>query len=263
MTLHSNGLINFVESQNVEHIICCFSGGKDSLVATHITHKLIENSRMNIPVEVLHVDTTVSIPAVYEYVKGVCEHFGWKLVVVRPKKSFWELASKWGMPTPKRRWCCYRLKLEPILNYALSLNKKVICFITGLRRLESPRRKKMCGMWKREIKGKILYSYDPIIDWSDNDVLNYIKQNNLPENPISKVLGFSGECICGAFTKFEHLLIVAQNYPEFIKQFAVLEEKWKNGKFKGKKYNPFYADGKKLSVIELLNLAKLSENNSS
>ena len=252
-------LPSFIRSHDIERVLCSFSGGKDSLVATHLAHALLKGA--NVPIEVVFVDTSVGLPVVRRYVEGVAKLYEWKLVVLAPERGFFELARMWGMPTPKRRWCCRLLKVVPLLKYASSLGARRVLFITGLRRGESGRRSKMKGLYKRRYRGVDIYYCDPIIDWSDEDVKKYIEENNLPINPVYKIIDFSGECFCGAFTKLEHLIRVAREYPEFIEKFRALEEAWRNEKFKGKNYKPFYAGGLKLGTDELLELAHNSVKN--
>jgi len=224
------------------------------LVATHLTHKLLNGC--SVPLEVVFVDTTVGLPLVRDYIEKVSKLYGWNLVIVSPKRSFFEIASKQGMPTPRIRWCCRYLKLRPLLEYAASLGKQRILFVTGLRRNESKRRSKLKGLFYRRYRGVDIFYVDPIIDWGDEDVERYIEENSLPVNPAYKLIGFSGECFCGAFTKLEHLIKVAREYPDFIEKFRILEEVWRSGKFEGKNYKVFYAEGLKLSVNDLLKLSR-------
>ena len=213
----------------------------------------------NVAVEVVFVDKSVGLPEVRKYVEDVSNLYGWRLRVLSPSKSFFEIASRQGMPTPKRRWCCRHLKILPLLDYVASLCKRKVLFTTGLRRSESQRRAKMKGFFQRRYKDVEVFYVDPIISWSDEDVERYINENKLYVNPVYKLIGFSGECFCGAFTKFEHLVKVTKFYPDFIEKFRVLEEAWKNGKFRGKNYKAFYAGGLKLSVDELLRIAEESD----
>jgi 3'-phosphoadenosine 5'-phosphosulfate sulfotransferase (PAPS reductase)/FAD synthetase len=251
-------LPTFVKQSAIEHVLCSFSGGKDSLVATHLTHELLKDC--GIPIEVVFVDTGVGLPAVRRYVEDVAELCGWKLKVLTPREDFFELASRWGMPTPKRRWCCRLLKLEPLLEYVARLDKRRVLFTTGLRRNESRRRAKLRGLYRRRLYRRCVsvsvFYVDPIVDWSDEDVERYIVENGLPVNPAYELIGFSGECFCGAFTRLEHLIEVARRYPEFIERFGALEEAWRIGKFREKNYKVFYAEGLKLSVNDLLKLAQ-------
>jgi len=247
-------IYTFIRQNLIEHVLCSFSGGKDSLVATHLVHKLLRG--YGVPIEVVFVDTTVGLPIVRKYVEEVSKLYSWKLVIISPEKSFFEIASRQGMPTPKIRWCCRCLKLIPLLKYVASLRKQRVLFITGLRKSESWRRSKMKGFFHRQYKDVEIFYIDPIINWSSDDVERYIIENNLMINPTYKLIDFSGECFCGAFTKLEHLIKIAKYYPEFIERFRILEESWRNGKFKGKNYKVFYAEGLKLSVDELLKFAQ-------
>lgn len=245
-----------VSRYHVQHVLCCFSGGADSLVATHLAHEELQES--GIPVEVLHVDTTVSLPGVEEYVEDVCRRLGWRLVVVRPERSFWELASRWGMATRNRRWCCYHLKLRPMFEYAASLGKRIVAFVTGLRRSESARRQGMRGVHRRVVKGVIMYTFSPLLGWDGRQVREYIAEHELPLNPVSEKLGFSGECWCGVFASSKQLLVVRAMFPEFIERFAELEGSWRVSKERDD-YHVFWAGGKRLKARDLLAQRVLDE----
>jgi len=248
-------LTKFLVKKRIELVLCCFSGGKDSLIATHLAYNEIKKHELKIPIEVIYVDTTLGLPEVIDYVKETCKFFKWKLRILRPKKSFWELASKWGMPTPKRKWCRRLLKLQPMLDYVSNLGIERVCFITGIRRNESKKRNKLPRVIKREFKNVISYNFAPILDWSDEEVNKYVKEHNLPINPIYNVFEFSGDCICVVYISINNLIKLAKYCPNVIEKFRILEEDWKNGKFKGKDYKPFYAQGKKLGVDDLLRMA--------
>jgi len=162
---------DFVLRRNIRHVTCFFSGGKDSLVSTHYTLSDIEDLQVN--KVVVHVDTTCSLPGVQDYVREVAQRFGWNLRILRPKKSFWDLARRWGSPTMRRRWCCYYLKLEPIIRLVRELSRTgMVCEVLGLRREESSRRRNLpqfYSYWNRRYK-YLTWKYAPIIDWSERDV---------------------------------------------------------------------------------------------
>lgn len=244
----------FVEGNSVEHVLCSFSGGKDSLVATHLAHRLL--SGCGVPVEVIFVDTTIGLPVVRAYVEEVSRMYGWRLVVLSPRRSFFEIASRQGMPTPRTRWCVRQLKLVPLLEYAASLGKRRVLFVTGLRREESRRRSGLRGLFYRYYRGVEIFYVDPIVNWSDGDVERYIEENGLPVNPAYRLVGFSGECLCVVFAKLDQLVRVAREYPDLIERFRTLEDAWRSGKFSGKNYRVFYAGGLKLGVDDLLNISR-------
>jgi len=210
-------------AHEIHSVICCFSGGKDSLVATHYT--LLDVEDLGVDVYVIHVDTTCALPGVEEYIKSIAKELGWPLTILKPDVSFLDLAERWGMPTMRRRWCCYHLKLKPIIEFVKTLPGPR-CEVTGLRRCESIRRRNLPEsyyIWKR---GSVaVWKYAPIIDWLDEDVNKYIKRFGLPVNPIYRLVNTSGECVCGVYTTPKKLDIIATHFPAWFQRFVELEQK--------------------------------------
>jgi len=237
----------FVESYIIRSLVCCFSGGRDSLVATHYTLTQLED----LPIErwVVTVDTTVMIPTVLEYVERVAEECGWPLKILRPETTFWELAERWGFPTIKRRWCCYYLKLKPIIKFVRTL-KRPRAEVLGLRREESPKRRKLPQiMFKTRSKS---WGYCPIIDWTKSEVTSYIKKHNLPDPPHYR-LGLSETCLCGVYTTKRELLTIKAQYPQLFNQFIELETRFRSGG------SAFYLHGKPLHAKDLAKQKTLKE----
>lgn len=89
----------------------------------------------------------------------------------KPKMSMWELIPKQGiLPTRKMRYCCAVLKES---------NGKGRTVITGIRHAESTRRAKRKMTEPCNRGGKLSYLH-PIIDWSTDEVWEYIKTYNVP-----------------------------------------------------------------------------------
>lgn len=77
-----------------------------------------------------------------------------------------------------RKECCFIRKVKP-LNRALQGAK---VWITGLRSEQSDNRKDMKIVeWDEQ---KQLYKFNPLIHWSYEQVLEYIKVHNVPYNPL-------------------------------------------------------------------------------
>lgn len=76
-----------------------------------------------------------------------------------------------------RKECCAIRKVEPL---ARAL-KETDAWITGLRRTQSVTRAGVNKIEADEIH-KGLYKINPLADWSDEDVWNYIKKNQAPYN---------------------------------------------------------------------------------
>jgi phosphoadenosine phosphosulfate reductase len=246
----------FVKRYAIEQVVCTFSGGKDSLVATHYTLESLR--RVDIPKWVVWVDTTVMIPGVREFVIEVSKKLGWNLQILSPKRTFEDFvlygygngSRGWGMPTIKRRWCCFALKLEPIARFCSELRGRVAC-VTGLRREESIRRRdyqqvyftaredKRLGLKRTEV-----WNYSPIIHWTGEQVERYIEVHNLPKPPWYEK-GIKETCCCGCYSTLRELIAVAKNYPEFFERFLHLEAKFRSGGC------CFYLQGKPLSAWDI------------
>lgn len=79
-----------------------------------------------------------------------------------------------------RKECCYIRKVKP-LNRALEGAK---IWITGLRAEQSENREHMPMLAFDEQRN--LYKFNPLINWSYNDVLNYIEENKVQELPLHR-----------------------------------------------------------------------------
>jgi len=77
-----------------------------------------------------------------------------------------------------RKSCCYIRKVEP-LNRALALKK---AWMTGLRREQAPSRSNL-GESEFDADHK-LTKFNPLIDWTENDVWAYIHANGVPYNAL-------------------------------------------------------------------------------
>lgn len=77
-----------------------------------------------------------------------------------------------------RKECCRIRKVEP-LNRALAGNK---AWITGQRRAQSTTRAELAVQEDDPAHG--MTKFNPLADWSEEDVWNYIRSNNIPYNPL-------------------------------------------------------------------------------
>ncbi len=77
-----------------------------------------------------------------------------------------------------RKECCRIRKVEP-LNRALAGNK---AWITGQRRSQSTTRAELAVQEDDAAHGMV--KFNPLADWSEEDVWNYIRANNVPYNPL-------------------------------------------------------------------------------
>ncbi len=77
-----------------------------------------------------------------------------------------------------RKECCRIRKMEP-LNRALAGNK---AWVTGQRRAQSVTRAELHVQEQDDAHGMV--KFNPLADWSEADVWEYIRSNNVPYNPL-------------------------------------------------------------------------------
>lgn len=150
-------------ASNTNEVELSYSGGKDSDV-------ILELAKMaKIPYVPIYKKTTIDPPGTIAHVKekGVR--------ILEPKQTFFQLVAKKGLPTRRARFCCSELKEYKVMDNA----------IQGIRRCESAKRKKMYSS-KEPIICRIYGSKAnhvnvalPILDWSDDDVAEFIKMQNI------------------------------------------------------------------------------------
>jgi len=218
---------DFVKEYGIRSLVCCFSGGKDSLVSTHYVMSELAGFEPAPEIHIVFVDTTVMCPIAIDYVQKISEEFSWNIQILRPEPDFWTLAKRWGVPSMKRRWCCFYLKLKPIFEFVRKLPFQR-GMVTGLRREESERRRNRRYVeYVKRMKGMEVHAwnYHPLLEWTEKDVLNYIKKHNLPIPPHYK-LGIGETCMCGAFTHVKELMIMKALFPELFNKFVELEKEF-------------------------------------
>ena len=136
-----------------------YSGGKDSEVILHLAKKA------GVKFKAHHSLTTCDPPELVRHVRTHPE-----VEIRRPKLTMWQLIHKKGMP-PRRdaRYCCEVLKETAGDNSVI---------ITGVRWGESTRRAKR-KMFEACFKKKRKWFLHPIIDWSETDVWDYIRTEQI------------------------------------------------------------------------------------
>ena len=199
-----------------------YSGGKDS-------DAILELAKMaGIPYRAIYKNTTIDPPGTIAHAKEAGAE------IIRPEKTFFQLISERGFPSRFRRFCCSELKEYKICDRA----------IQGIRRSESRKRAErykepeMCRVYSAKEKVKV---YLPILEWTDQDVADFIKDRNIKCHPlyykdgqfdVSKRLGCVG---CPLASKKKRIQEFKEN-PKMLKawiragQKYFTSEKYQEGK---------------------------------
>jgi phosphoadenosine phosphosulfate reductase len=157
-----------------EGVVFSSSLGQEDQVLTDIIYK------NNLPVKVFTIDTGRLFNDTYELLDRTAARYKRNMQVYFPEAGdVEEFVSATGINSfyesvENRKGCCHVRKVKP-LNRALAGAK---VWITGLRGDQSSNRKEMPMIeWSEE---RQLYKFNPLIRWSYEDMIDYIKEFNVP-----------------------------------------------------------------------------------
>lgn len=236
-------------------LVVTTSGGKDSSVCVALAE------RAGVPFEVMHNHTSVDDPETVYFIRSEfkrLEEKGIKCTINFPiykgeRVTMWSLIPQKLMPPTRLvRYCCAVLKERGGSGRFIT---------TGVRWAESRARRKNRGIYEASPADKnkrVILNNDnderrrlfetctlrakrtcnPIIDWSDSDVWDYITSEKLPINPLYGCglmrIGCIGCPMAGTARRQKDFLRRPTYKTAYIRAFdRMLEERKRRGKMKG------------------------------
>jgi phosphoadenosine phosphosulfate reductase len=137
-----------------------FSGGKDSICIYYLA------KMAGVKFDVHYNLTTVDPPELVRFVKTFDD-----VKIEKPEITMWRLIIKKKMPPTRiMRYCCDVLKERGGIGRLV---------VTGVRWEESVSRRKNWDVYNK-MRKQDKYVLAPIIDWTEEDVWEFIEQNKLP-----------------------------------------------------------------------------------
>jgi phosphoadenosine phosphosulfate reductase len=140
--------------------------------------------KAGLPISIFSLETGRLHKETLEVLDKVKAHYGHDIALYRPQPELVEeYVSKNGLnafydSVEMRKGCCYVRKVEP-LGRALAGNK---AWITGQRRAQSTTRSDLPVQEDDTAHG--LAKFNPLADWSEEDVWEYIRANDVPYNDL-------------------------------------------------------------------------------
>lgn len=176
MEMEEKKALEFLKKFRGKNILVSFSGGKDSLVALHLS------MRAGLVFRTVFLNTGLEFQETVDYVNEIAREFSLKLDVVDAGDAFFRNLDHFGPPGRDYRWCCKVCKLGPTTRYIKSLGSGKIYMVIGQRSYESVSRALSGSIWENEwVPNQIGIS--PIQRWNSLMVWLYIFRHDLKYNP--------------------------------------------------------------------------------
>lgn len=176
--LDSETSLKVISELENERLVFSTSLGYEDQV---ISHFIFSN---NLPIEVFTLDTGRLFNETYSVLNSTLQRYKTPIKVMYPQTNDLEkLVSEKGPisfyeSVENRKECCYIRKVEPLKR---ALKGKTI-WITGIRALQSGNRQDMPSVeWD---EANQIIKFHPILNWTLEEVKNYIRTHNIPYNSL-------------------------------------------------------------------------------
>lgn len=196
----------------ISHVVAAFSGGDDSVVATHWAMNRFPDAVVMIG------DTQIGLQKTRDHQEAVVQQNNWHRERVSPTPegpprgwdrewidggtSYEEFALNHGFPGNQQHARMYQRlkqrafrKIKPLLGQRKRGSR--ILVISGIRRDQSAIRAGYQRAYQEEPTECFVWA-NPFYYCSKQDFEVYRQEFGLPRNPVKSLVGISGECECGA-----------------------------------------------------------------
>jgi phosphoadenosine phosphosulfate reductase len=136
--------------------------------------------RIDPKLPVYYLDTGLLFPETYAFIRSIEERYGMRTIAVQPEQTVAEQAQRHGEALWERDpdACCNLRKVQPQRAFLENYD----AWITGLHRTTLESRKDLSRVaWDA---GSNVVKISPLALWSDADVEEYARENNIPRNPL-------------------------------------------------------------------------------
>ena len=172
--------ISQLQSAVAEFKNVCYANslGSESVVLTDLIWSAVPQ------IEIFSIDTGRLYPETYELIERLQKRYGRALRIYYPNAAELETwVGEHGIngfrdSLDQRRGCCATRKVEPFRRAIAGRN----AWVTGIRRGQSASRALAAPVeWDREYG---LHKVSPLLEWSENEIWEYIRKKRLPYNTL-------------------------------------------------------------------------------
>ncbi|MFW6350911.1 MAG: phosphoadenylyl-sulfate reductase [Bacteroidota bacterium] len=169
-------ILDYIASHYPETVKFASSMGAEDQVITHII------ANLDSPVEIFTLDTGRMFPETYDLIEKTEARYKLKIRIFFPDAASVEkMVNEKGInlfyrSIENRKQCCGLRKIEPLKRALSGLDG----WITGLRKEQSTTRINMQIVeWDENNK---MLKFNPLFHWTEEQLWDYIKKNNVPYN---------------------------------------------------------------------------------
>jgi len=148
--------------------------GAEGCVLIHMVSTINRNAR------IFYLDTDLLFPETYRLCQQLKARFGVQFERRATRLSLSAQAEEYG----ERLWerqpdlCCRLRKVEPLKEILAGLR----AWITSIRRDQTPARAQ-AGVIERDLNFNLI-KINPLVNWSAGDIWRYLKEHDVPYNPL-------------------------------------------------------------------------------
>jgi phosphoadenosine phosphosulfate reductase len=161
--------------------LSCSFGGPEGMALLDMMHRIEPSSRVFV------LDTGRMHQETYDLIDRVRDRYAKRVEAVLPDTgAVQRMVGEHGMnlfyeSLEKRQLCCRLRKVEPSARFLADLD----AYVTGLRREQSPTRSDVRKVEIDHANGGVL-KINPLVDWSYDDVWQYVRSHDVPVNRLHK-----------------------------------------------------------------------------
>ena len=178
---HPIEIVQFALENYSDGIGISFSGAED-VVLVDLAAKVGGKFR------VFSLDTGRLHPETYQFIDKVRQHYGIPIEIFFPQVAAVEKLVKekglYSFYQDGHKECCGVRKVEPLKRALGTLD----AWVTGQRRDQSPSTRAQVAVVEVDpvfsTPERDLIKFNPLANWSSRQVWNYIRENNVPFNPL-------------------------------------------------------------------------------
>ncbi|MBE8717481.1 phosphoadenylyl-sulfate reductase [Cellvibrio polysaccharolyticus] len=164
-----------------DNIAISFSGAED-VVLIDMAHSIRQD------IQVFSLDTGRLHAETYRFIERVRKHYGIAIDILSPDgDAVRDLVTRKGLFSfyeDDHKECCGIRKIQPLRKKLLEVD----AWITGQRKDQSPGTRAGIPVIQDDLAfarpGEKLTKFNPLANWTSNDVWEYIRGNNLPYNEL-------------------------------------------------------------------------------